>query len=248
MKPQLPLDASSGVPLHAQVRETIRRRVHDRSLVDANGRLMTEAQLVRHFGVSRITIRHALQPLVAEGLFARERGKGTYLRSNQPERWAGRLMGFTETIRDAGFVPGARVLESGATSPPDADVRRRLDSGTVWHLKRVRLADDTPIAVEHAFYPLQIGRQLEARDLVPIVMYRVFEQELGLDIGEADQNIGATLADAETAPLLDVDTGSPLIAMERLTVARDGRPLEFLRSVYRPDYFRFSIKLVRPGA
>ena len=90
-------------PLHIQVRETIRRQVRDGELIDKTGRLMTEAELGKHFGVSRITIRNAIKPLVDEGMFERERGRGTFLRINQPENWVGRLMGFSETIRDAGY-------------------------------------------------------------------------------------------------------------------------------------------------
>ena len=81
-------------PLHIQIRETIRRQVRDGELVDASGRLLTEAELVKHFGVSRVTIRNAIRPLVEEGMFARERGRGTFLRSNKPENWVGRLLGF----------------------------------------------------------------------------------------------------------------------------------------------------------
>ena len=77
--------AQPAVPLHIQVRETIRRQVREGALIDKTGRLMTEAELGRHFGVSRITIRNAISPLVSEGMFARTRGRGTFLRSNQPE-------------------------------------------------------------------------------------------------------------------------------------------------------------------
>ena len=84
---------------------------------------MTEAELGRHFGVSRITIRNAISPLVNEGMFARTRGRGTFLRSNQPENWVGKLMGFSETIRDAGYHAGAKVLQQGMTNRHDGDVR-----------------------------------------------------------------------------------------------------------------------------
>ncbi|MFG1237720.1 GntR family transcriptional regulator [Xanthobacter autotrophicus DSM 597] len=236
---------AGATPLHIQVRDAIRSQVREGKLIDADGRLMPEAELVKHFGVSRITIRHAIQPLVEEGMFARERGRGTFLKSNEPENWLGRLMGFSETIRDAGFEPGARILHQGMTNAHDDAVREALHERAVWELKRVRLADATPIAIEHAFYPPDIGLELEKRDLVSILMYRVFEEELGLTIKEASQSISATLADEATAGLLGVASGDPLLAMERLTVATDGRPLELLRSVYLPDYFRFSINLTR---
>jgi GntR family transcriptional regulator len=239
---------ASPLPLHIQVRETIRRQVKDGELIDKTGRLMTEAELGRHFGVSRVTIRNAISPLVDEGMFARARGRGTFLRSNQPENWVGRLMGFSETIKDAGYQPGAKVLQQGMTNRHDAEVRTQLRERAVWQLKRVRLADDIPIAIEHAFYPPDIGLELEKRDLTSIIMYRVFESELGFDIKEALQTISAALADATTAKLLGVKVGSPLLSMERLTLSKDERPLELLRSVYLPNYFRLSINLTRRHA
>src|SRR5215218_6202221 len=130
---------TSATPLHIQVRETIRRQVRIGELIDKTGRLMTEAELGKHFGVSRITIRNAIKPLVDEGMFERERGRGTFLRTNQPENWVGRLMGFSETIKDAGYQPGAKVLLQGMTNRHDAEVRNQLRERAVWQLKRVRL-------------------------------------------------------------------------------------------------------------
>ncbi len=237
--------AAGSLPLHIQIRESIRRQVKDGELIDKSGRLMTEAELGRHFGVSRITIRNAISPLVAEGMFARSRGRGTFLRSNQPENWVGRLMGFSETIRDAGYQAGAKVLQQGMTNRHDAEVRGQLRERAVWQLRRLRFADDTPIAIEHAFYPPDIGLELEKRDLTSIIMYSVFEDELGHTIKEASQTISASLADAPSAKLLGIKAGSPLLAIERLTLGTDGRPLELLRSIYLPDYFRLSISLTR---
>src|SRR5688572_12568305 len=227
-------------PLHIRIRETIRRQVREGELVDESGRLLTEAELVKHFGVSRVTIRSAIRPLVDEGMFARERGRGTFLRSNQPENWVGRLMGFSETIRDAGYEPGARVFHQGMTNRHDSTVRRLLQERAVWELKRVRLA------IEHAYYPPDIGLEIEKRDLTSIVMYRVFESDFGLDIQAATQTISATRSDDFSADLLGVNVGSPLLAMQRLTTSAAGRPLELLRSVYRPDFFQFTIRLTRP--
>lgn len=237
--------AEGSVPLHVQIREALRRQVREGELIDKTGRLMTEAELGRHFGVSRITIRNAIAPLVDEGMFARSRGRGTFLRSNQPENWIGRLMGFSETIRDAGYKAGAKILQQGMTNRHDPGVRDQLRERAVWQLKRLRLADETPIAIEHAFYPPDIGLELEKRDLISIIMYRVFEDELGFTIKDAQQTIGADLADAASAKLLGVKVGSPLLSIERVTFGEDGRALELLRAIYLPKYFRLSISLTR---
>jgi GntR family transcriptional regulator len=240
-----PMLEASRAPLHRQVREAIRRQVRDGELVDGVGRLMSETELVKHFGVSRITIRDAIRPLVDEGMFARERGRGTFLRSNRSENWVGRLMGFSETIKEAGYRAGARVLHQGMTNKHDAAVRAQMQERAVWELRRVRLADDTPIAIEHAFYPPDVGLELDKRDLTAIVMYRVFESELGLAIKEANQTISATLADGDAARLLGAAVGDPLLAIERLTISSEDRPLELLRAVYLPGYFSLSINLTR---
>jgi GntR family transcriptional regulator len=239
------LATDSSVPLHIQVRETIRREAKEGGLIDKSGRLMTEAELGRHFGVSRITIRNAISPLVDEGMFARTRGRGTFLRSNQPEHWVGKLMGFSETIRDAGYHAGAKVLQQGMTNRLDPDLREQIRERAVWQLKRLRFADDTPIAIEHAFYPPDIGLELEKRDLTSIIMYSVFEDDLGHAIREAKQTIGASLADATSGKLLGVKAGSALLSIERLTIGKDDRPLELLRAIYLPEYFRLSICLTR---
>ena len=238
----------AAIPLHIRIRESIRTQVRKGELINAEGRLMTEAELGRYFGVSRITIRNAISPLVHEGMFARSRGRGTFLKSNQPENWVGRLMGFSETIRDAGYAAGAKVLQQGMTNRHDAGVRDKLQERAVWQLKRVRFADETPIAIEHAFYPPDIGLELEKRDLIKIIMYSVLEDELGHEIAEAKQTIGAGLTDATSAKLLGVKAGGPLLTIERLTLGKDGRALELLRASYLPDYFRLSISLTRRHA
>lgn len=239
------IDYESDVPLHVQVRELIRQQAVSRELVDISGRLKTESELVSHFGVSRVTIRNALAPLVNEGMFDRSRGRGTFLRTNYSEQWMGRLMGFQELVKDAGYEPGARIQLHGMTSAHDADVREALLEREVWELRRIRYADDRPVAVEHAFYPPDIGRELEKRDLISIMMYRVFEEELGLTIKQGTQAISAKISSSQENAELELPGPTALVAMERLTVAADERPVEFLRSVYRTDIFQFTINLSR---
>lgn len=242
------VDAGSRVPLHVQVRRLIREKARDGELVDADGRLKTEAELGAIFGVSRITIRNALQPLVDEGMFSRTRGKGTFLRSAEIENWGGSLIGFSESGREAGFEPAGEILHQGMTNRHDAAIVAALNERAVFELRRLRFADGTPVAIEQAFYPPDIGLELESRDLTNAAIYGIFEQELGFEIKDALQTISATLADEATAALLDIAPGHPLTFAERLTRDRDDRPLELLRTVYVPERHRFSIRLTRRGA
>jgi GntR family transcriptional regulator len=239
------VDTQSRVPLHVQVRKLIREKARAGTLVDGEGRLKTEAELGQIFGVSRITIRNALQPLVDEGMFERTRGKGTFLRSSELEDWGGALIGFVESGREAGFEPTGAILHQGMTNQHDADIAKMLNERAVFELKRLRFADGDAVAIEQAFYPPDIGLELERRDLADAAIYAIFEQELHFEIKDALQTISATLADKEAAELLDVTVGSPLTFTERLTRDRDDRPLELLRTVYVPQRHRFAIRLTR---
>ncbi|WBU62141.1 GntR family transcriptional regulator [Paracoccus albus] len=234
----------AGVPLHAQVRERIRRHAMGGDLIDENGRLMPEPELVKHFGVSRVTVRQALAPLVAGGMFERTPGRGTFLRGNLSERWVGRLMGFQEIISEQGDSAVARVLDQGLIKATE-EMRKVMDEAALWQLRRVRYADDAPIAIEHAYYPPDIGADLQDRDLAIVPIYRVFEEDMGLVIGEAKQDVAARLSLPEEDQLLSLGHQSALLSLRRITYSDDGRPLELLTAVYRSDVFSFSISLSR---
>lgn len=236
---------TSDEPLHAQIRELIRRQAIAGEIVDADGRLMTEAELISHFGVSRVTIRNAIAPLVAEGLFDRTRGKGTFLRNNSSERWVGRLLGYQELLEEAGFQPGAKITHQGMVECPDVSVQQALGERVVWQLRRVRYADDNPVAIEHAFYPPDVGLKLQQKDLTTIRMYEVFELDFGITIKEGTQTIGACISSEVEKNDLRLQKPTALVSMERVTIADDGRAVEFLRSVYQPEKFQFTINLTR---
>ena len=238
---------SSDAPLHVQVRELIRQQAISGEIVDENGRLMTEAALVERFGVSRVTVRNALAPLVEDGMFDRSPKRGTFLKPNYAERWTGRLMGFQEIMAEAGYRPGASILQSGMTHQHDDQVRETLKERAVYELKRIRYADDTPIAIEHAFYPPDIGIELSKRELISIKMYQVFEEELGLEIKDAVQTISARLSSPEDEVALELEQTSALIEMQRTTHDAEGRVIELLRAFYRPDFFQLTINLSRRG-
>lgn len=242
---QRTLDYDSGVPLHLQVRNIIRQEALRGELADPDGKMPTEAELMERFEVSRVTIRNALQTLVEEGMLVRERGRGTFLKTNQVENWVGRLMGFTETIKAAGFQPGAKILEKGLTSQLPNRVREGLHTNEAWQLKRLRYADDNPIAIEHAFFPVEIGLQLEREDLTSIAMYRFFEEKLGFSLKKAKQMISAVNADKNEANQLDVIENEALLYIERISYSSEHKPVEFLKAVYRPDYYQYMVQLSR---
>lgn len=244
------IDFKNGIPLHLQVRDIIRQEVLQRKLVDETGKIATEYELMKRFRVSRVTIRNALQMLVEEGIIIRERGRGTFVRTNHPENWTGRLMGFTEIIRESGIVPDAEVISKGPINSKNNDFlvcKEKLNTENIWNLSRLRFADGHPIAIEHAYFPHDYGVLLEGQDLERMAIYKFFEEELDVYLKEANQMISAVNADQRMSELLDVNEGDALLYIERTTTSVHGEPAEFLKAIYRPDFFQYLIKLTRNG-
>ncbi|WP_462410609.1 GntR family transcriptional regulator [Neobacillus sp. Marseille-QA0830] len=242
------LNHNSPIPLHHQLTEYIRKELLNGHLVDPSGKLPTEHELAEQFQVSRITIRSALKTLMDEGLLDRKRGSGTFLRSNQSENWIGELMGFSETIESMGNKAGAKVIKSGKILNPPAKIKDHLRVNEAWELKRLRFADGVPIAIEHSYFPENIGIEISKhKGLHDILTYQYLEKELNIKPHEGKQVISAVNANLEEAELLNIPQGEALLYIERLTLSIEGVPIEFLQSVFRPDHFQYVVKLNRRG-
>ncbi|QSO51215.1 GntR family transcriptional regulator [Alicyclobacillus curvatus] len=239
------LDPQRSVPLYHQLKDFLKFEAENGRLADATGKLPTEAELAKRFKVSRITVRSALRYLEEQGLVSRERGRGTFLNTNEVENWRGRLLGFTEAIKAAGYEPDSRIIRKGFTKNFPSNVREALMTDEVWELKRLRLADKNPIAIEHAYFPSQIGLLLNDEDVNSLPLYRYIETNLNIILHEGKQIISALSAGQEESEILDVNEGEAMLSVERVTFSVDGEVVEFLDAIYRPDYFQYTIWLTR---
>ncbi|OZU88021.1 hypothetical protein CIL03_12855 [Virgibacillus indicus] len=240
-----PIDFDSGIPLKIQLRDIIRNKVTANELVDEHGKLATEHELMEQFNVSRVTVRSALQMLVDEGVIVRRRGSGTFLRTNHPENWVGRLMGFSETQKESGMEPGAEVLLKGNTKGLDVHIRDKLNVTEAWQLKRLRTSGNIPIAIEHAFFPTEYQNYFETENLASLAVYKYLEENKGIYLQDARQLISAINADKEEAGMLKIKENDALLYLERTTYTENNKPVEFLKAVYQPEYFQYLIKLSR---
>jgi len=239
------LNSSSPLPLHYQLQEIIRHEALNGELADPSGKMPTENELMARFEVSRITVRQALSKLVDQGLLHRERGKGTFLKTNHAEQWTGQLLGFAETIAASGFTPGGKTLRHGIVGELPAEIRSKLQVRAAWELKRLRYADALPIAIEHSYFPEPIGRRMEQQELGSVLTYAFLEKELGVSLRSGTQTISARIAGKHEAKLLGIAEGSALLSIERVIFAADQAPVEYLEAVYRPDYFQYTVQLRR---
>ena len=208
-----------------------------------------EPTLAAEFGVSRVTIRRALDQLQLEGLIERRAGSGTYLReeTNDHPIVADLSNALTQLVA-MGRRTGVRLLAFGYGTPPaGVAAALRLPAGArTQHSVRVRLIDGKPFSYLTTHVPESIGITYSEADLAAQPLLDLLERA-GIETDRASQSLSATLAGPETAAALGVDLGAPLLHLTRVVYDPAGRGVEHLEALYRPDRYRFQMDLVRIG-
>ncbi len=204
-------------------------------------RLPPERELAGRLDVSRSTLRLALHDLERAGTVIRRpgRGGGTFVASPRIERDLGSFAGLGEYIRRQGLVAGARVLAVALTRA-EAPVAAALRLGTgeaVVAVTRVRLADGDPIALERSWFPAARFPGL-AEQALGGSLYELLRDRYGDAPERAVERIEPVAAEDETASLLDVEPGTPLLSVERVAYNRAGDPVEHARDLFRGDRTR----------
>jgi len=213
-----------------------------------------EMHLMKEFGVARVTVRKALERLVADGLIERSPGRGTVAvtpareRGAEPQGGGARLTGLLENIVDMGLRTSVKVVRCEVLPASDVVARQlEVPSGEpVQKAVRVRSSRLGPLSHITTHVPQSIAKAFGRRELArkPILM---LIEGSGVVIGRARQSISAKLADAEVARLLQVDVGSALLAVQRLVFDINGRPVQSLQGLYRPDRYQYQMQLSRVG-
>jgi GntR family transcriptional regulator len=216
------------------------RSAIENSLLKPQDALPPERDLAADFGVSRITVRKALDALVAEGLLTRKQGAGTFV-SGRVEKQFAKLTSFSEDMAARGRKPRSEwLLRASGTVTPDESLTLGLSPGApVYRFNRVRFADELPMAVEYSIIP---GFGLPGVDAVEESLYAAL-QAAGTRPARALQKLRAILVDEERARLLKVEPGAPALYIERRGFLEDGRVIEATQSWYRGDAYDFVAEL-----
>lgn len=213
----------------------------------AGSSIPTERALADDFQVSRTTVRQALADLTAEGRLHRVQGKGTFAAEpKMPQRLE--LSANEEDIRDRGKEPSSRVLEvDEITAEGELPAMLGLRKGTkVLRVHRLRLADDEPVALEIIHLPLARFRGIRKHVRESGSLYDSLRERYGVELDRAEEAIETSLAGPQEAELLGADVGTPVLLLSRQSFASDGKPVEYVRSVYRGDRYKFITTLTKP--
>jgi len=236
------LDRSSPVPLYFQVAQQIERAISEGDLAPGD-RLDNEISLAEQFGLSRPTMRRAIQELVDKGLLVRKRGVGTQVVHGQVTRPV-ELTSLFDDLTHHHQTPTTQVLINEIIEAPD-DVGAMLSiahGSPVLHLRRLRFAHGEPLAIMENYLPEDLIPIGEA-DLSTRGLYQLMRSR-GVNIRVAKQRIGARTGTPEECTLLGERKGSPVLTMERAAHDDSGRPVEWGRHAYRASQYSFEVTLV----
>jgi GntR family transcriptional regulator len=203
-----------------------------------------ERELSRQLGVSRLTLRAALGELVREGHLTRRRGAGTFVGEPKVAKEM-TISSFSDDMRRRGLTPGSKTLEF-RTIPAGARLGRILylsPSEPVLSVKRLRLADGEPMALELLHVPKALFPGLTARDLEESSFYDLLANRYGIEIVGGTQTVEPTVTNDEESSELTVPLHSPALLFERITRAATGDFIEYTSSIYRGDRYRLVSEL-----
>jgi GntR family transcriptional regulator len=241
-------EARSPVPLYHQVFTILSQRIADGTYpVDA--RFTTEDQLVAEFGVSRATVRQALDEMEKAGLITRKQGRGTFVASGAPsagQRFRGSLADLMRETERA--TVGDVEIERGATIPGRIAELLHLEGGAGTTISRTLLMDGQVFAYTIDYLSEQVGALLALEELRNASLLHQLRVK-GMPVERARQTIRAEVADTKVGGHLRINFGAPVLFVERTLFGPGREPVEFVQSWYRGDVYEYAVTLdLREGA
>lgn len=236
------LDKDSPIPLYYQLVETLRERIRSREL-KPGAQLPPERDLGEHYGISRMTVRQALQYLIREEALVAKQGLGTFVAEPKVTYDPLHLLGFTEDALRRGAAATSRVIEQALVEPP-ASIATRLNlrpRDRAARIVRLRMSDGTPMLLETVYLPAARFRGVERADLAKQSLYQLMRERYGVQLQGAISTLEAVQANDYESELFGMQPCMPMILLEGVTYAEDEQPVEFFKAVYRGD--RFQIQL-----
>jgi GntR family transcriptional regulator len=229
-------------PLYAQLKEALIAAIRGGDLAPGD-RLPSQRQLCERYRMSHMTVRRAISELLNEGVIYAIHGKGIYVAARKQEAERG-LVGFTEDMARRGMVASSAVLaaEIIGASTVLAEALGVVPGTALIYLRRLRLADGQPMAIQTSYLPHALCPGLLELDLAHRSLFGLLRSHYGLPLAESTTVFESALADDEQASLLGLALPAPLLIAEQITYLEGGQAVEFARTAYRGDRYRLRMR------
>jgi GntR family transcriptional regulator len=234
----------NGLPVYKQIQGTIVSRVESGQLKPGDI-VDSERELARIHGVSLMTARHALAGLEREGMVVRRRGAGTFVAP--PKIHFNKLMSYTEQMAGRGLAVSSKLLSLNVIDT-EQEVAARLAlpaTSQLIRVERLRVGANEPFAIETCYLSAEDFVGLTDAPLDRVSLFSILEQDYGLEIAHADEEIDATTADPHTARLLGIPHGSPVLRIRQEIYSTKGKVALYVLGLYRSDRHTLLIRRVR---
>jgi GntR family transcriptional regulator len=241
------IDRNSGKPLYYQIKRKLLDLIQSGRWA-AGDVLPGEHDLATRFGVSRMTVRHALSELEAEGSVCRQQGRGTWVApAKTVEAFLFGFGGMSNYFAQKGRRVSTRLLEATLAEADDAtrQALRLAPRSRVFHLVRLRLVEQAAILYEKCRIPSKLVPGIEKHDFSRESLYDVLREDYDLVPDIADETLEVLLANHTNAVLLDVPEGTPLLGVARVVYTKDGTPIHANDELFRADSFKFFTRVKR---
>jgi len=236
--------SKSGVPIFRQLYVTLRNELTNGTFSKGEA-LPTEPELAQQYGISRVTVRRALDMLQQENFIERRRGAGTFVKDFESQLQS-RISGVIENLISIGLDTTAELLTFDRRKPPGLVSRALLrpEAELMLLIERLRRHKGEVVSFTTVWVPGDHADRLNQSQLGAEPVVRVLEAE-GLRAQSAEQSISAVAADERSSALLDVPAGNPVIVLTRIVQGVEAGPLLFQRSLYPPDRYEYHMTLSR---
>ena len=241
------IDKANPIPYYQQLADLLRREINEREEQSEIYQLASENELAERHGITRATVRHALDVLERDGWIYRAKGKGSFAAVRRVEHELSDLVSTTEDMQRRGWSLKTRTI-SLEQIPAAAYVAHALElpeNAPVYELCRLRFVDEDPLSLQTAYLPVRLCSALEDNDLTSS-LYHLLETRYGLRLWTGKEVLRARCATPHEARLLRVKESTPVMYTERITYAANGVPVEYLEAVWRGDRYDFKVTLSRP--
>lgn len=231
-----------SLPIYIQIHNEIKTNIEDNKW-KVGDRIPSERELSIDFGVSRMTLRQAIQTLVDEGILERRVGSGTYVANQKVQEKMSGVTSFTDLMIAQGKVPSSKTITYHIMEPSlsEIEILGIAQNEPVLRMERIRYGDNIPICFEVATIPEKVIAGLSKSE-VTSSLYGSLEQKKSMGIGKAQQTISSTLAAERISEYLDIKRGDPILMLRQTTFLKNGDPFEYVRTQYVADRFEFYLE------
>lgn len=238
------MEYNSVIPLYAQIVECLRKDIAA-NVYGRNGKIPTETELSEKYGVSRITVRRAVDELVSQGLVEKKQGKGTFVTAPRFYRRLDRgPLSFSEMCEANGLKPGAKILEMGIVIPKSLKVKEQLhlkEGESAVYISRLRTGNEKPLAYEESYYPMEYSDLLSI-DLEHMSTYRYLREVRGIVLKSTTIRLNITKANAKMGKILGVPRNTALLEFKGCVVNENGKPVHTSYQCGYGENFEFIVR------